>query len=135
MKIQKKEKVENYIKQVDCFIGAEILRLRRMHKMSRVQLAQMIGVTNQQLYKYENGSNRIPIGRLMLLANALGKNLEHFCLTLQLEFVEENEQTTLTMQETLQNFLQLNNSEYQNVVSALVKFLAKPRLQHLQKIS
>ena len=36
------------------------------------QVAGMLGVTYQQMYKYEKGANRISAGRLPALARALG---------------------------------------------------------------
>jgi transcriptional regulator with XRE-family HTH domain len=40
--------------------------------MSQAQLASRLGVTFQQLQKYEVGTNRIGTGRLMKIASVLG---------------------------------------------------------------
>jgi len=59
---------------IDIEIGARIRRMRSMHpkgKMSQENLGNAVGVTFQQIQKYERGSNRIGTSRLVELANAL----------------------------------------------------------------
>jgi DNA-binding XRE family transcriptional regulator len=56
---------------VDKHVG-ERVRLRRiMLKMSQIELGAKIGVTFQQLQKYEKGTNRIGASRLYQLSQAL----------------------------------------------------------------
>lgn len=49
---------------VDRMIGQRIRLARKMAKLSQTQLAQGLGVTYQQVQKYENGTDRISAGRL-----------------------------------------------------------------------
>jgi len=49
---------------VDRMIGQRIRLARKMAKLSQSQLAQGLGVTYQQVQKYENGTDRISAGRL-----------------------------------------------------------------------
>jgi transcriptional regulator with XRE-family HTH domain len=57
---------------VDVIVGRN-LRVWRMAKgLSQAQLAIRIGVTFQQLQKYEVGANRIGTGRLVKVAAVLG---------------------------------------------------------------
>ena len=46
--------------------------------LSQQRLAAMIGVTYQQVYKYETGSNRITVGRLYQIAQVLGVEVAWF---------------------------------------------------------
>ncbi len=56
---------------VDVEVGRRI-RLQRMSAgMSQTELANEIGVTFQQVQKYEKGANRVGAGRLTQIANAL----------------------------------------------------------------
>ncbi len=57
---------------VDRFVGERIRLYRSMLGMSQQKLAECLGVTFQQLQKYERGDNRIGAGRLLMVANALG---------------------------------------------------------------
>jgi transcriptional regulator with XRE-family HTH domain len=48
------------------------VRAQRQHlRLSQSELAERIGVTFQQVQKYENGTNRISVGRLTRIAKAL----------------------------------------------------------------
>jgi transcriptional regulator with XRE-family HTH domain len=56
---------------VDVAVGGNV-RIWRMAKgLSQAQLANRLGVTFQQVQKYETGGNRIPTGRLVKLAAIL----------------------------------------------------------------
>jgi transcriptional regulator with XRE-family HTH domain len=52
----------------DAQVGAAIRTHRLMARMSQDALAQKLGVTFQQIQKYEKGVNRIGAGRLPLIA-------------------------------------------------------------------
>jgi transcriptional regulator with XRE-family HTH domain len=57
---------------IDVAVGASI-RLRRLEiGMSQTQLADAVGTTFQQVQKYEKGTNRISVSRLVRAASALG---------------------------------------------------------------
>lgn len=52
-------------------VGQRIMTLRRAKGLSQTQLGHAIGVTFQQVQKYENGKNRINGGRLHEVARKL----------------------------------------------------------------
>ena len=55
------------------------LRLRRMMiGMSQEKLGEMLGLTFQQVQKYEKGVNRIGAGRLFEIARILGVPIQYF---------------------------------------------------------
>jgi transcriptional regulator with XRE-family HTH domain len=55
------------------------LRLARLSRgLSQSALSNTIGVSFQQLQKYENGSNRLTAGKLFQLANLLGVEIGYF---------------------------------------------------------
>jgi transcriptional regulator with XRE-family HTH domain len=56
---------------VDVLVGARIRRFRKGRSMTQAQLADRLGVTFQQVQKYENGKNRVGASRLHLVATAL----------------------------------------------------------------
>jgi transcriptional regulator with XRE-family HTH domain len=57
---------------LDAMVGARISMLRVDRSMSQAMLAERIGVTFQQMQKYERGANRIGASRLSLIASVLG---------------------------------------------------------------
>jgi transcriptional regulator with XRE-family HTH domain len=56
---------------VDTLVGSNIRVLRQHRSMSQTDLATKVGVTFQQIQKYENGSNRVGSGRLYKIATVL----------------------------------------------------------------
>lgn len=57
---------------VDIATGLNMRRLRRLRRMTQENLAEMVGLTFQQIQKYERGANRISCSRLVDIARALG---------------------------------------------------------------
>lgn len=53
---------------VDRFVGEKLTRLRREHDYSQKDVADLLGVSFQQVQKYERGKNRISVGRLWQLS-------------------------------------------------------------------
>ena len=69
-------------KAIDFNIGKLVHEERVAQGLSRVQLAEQIGVTHQQLAKNEKGENRISIGRYFQICHALGKPTDYFFKTI-----------------------------------------------------
>lgn len=59
------------VTDIDRYAGAEMRRRRRDAGMTQDALAQKLGLTFQQIQKYERAVNRISIGRAYAIANAL----------------------------------------------------------------
>jgi transcriptional regulator with XRE-family HTH domain len=57
-------------KIIDKYIGARIKSVRVSLKMSQSDLAQALGITFQQVQKYESGVNRVAVSRLIHIAEA-----------------------------------------------------------------
>jgi transcriptional regulator with XRE-family HTH domain len=63
---------------VDVHVGARVRLRRTLLGMSQTALADAIGLTFQQVQKYENGTNRISASRLFELARLLDVPVEYF---------------------------------------------------------
>jgi transcriptional regulator with XRE-family HTH domain len=61
---------------VDAVVGQTIRLLRLQKHLSQTALAQKIGVSFQQVQKYENGTNRVGASRMVQIAQALHVPLE-----------------------------------------------------------
>jgi transcriptional regulator with XRE-family HTH domain len=63
---------------IDKEIGTRV-RMRRISiGMSQEKLGEMLGLTFQQVQKYEKGMNRISVGRLVDIAKILGVDIHFF---------------------------------------------------------
>ncbi len=63
---------------VDVHVGARLRVRRTLLGMSQTTLGEAIGVTFQQMQKYEKGTNRISASRLFDLLRVLDVPLEYF---------------------------------------------------------
>lgn len=109
--------------QDDITIGRTIHALRLSMGLSRQQLGELIGVSHQQLAKYENGSNRIAPGRMIALGKALGKPVSYF-----FESVDEEIKPLPSLHrrmsiEVARNFLCIKNPVHQYAVNSLIRSL------------
>lgn len=63
---------------VDVHVGARVLMRRMELRVSQERLADALGVSFQQIQKYERGANRIGASRLFDLSRVLGVGVEYF---------------------------------------------------------
>ena len=63
---------------IDLHVGKRMYMRRTMMGMSQERLAAELGVTFQQVQKYEKGQNRIGASRLWDIAQVLGVGVEFF---------------------------------------------------------
>ena len=61
---------------IDKIVGDNVRALRISRGLSQTQLADRIGITFQQVQKYEKGANRIAAGRLYRIAKLFEVSLE-----------------------------------------------------------
>jgi transcriptional regulator with XRE-family HTH domain len=54
--------------EIDQFLGARITALRKAKGLSQTALGTALGVTFQQVQKYEKGLNRVGAGRIQVIA-------------------------------------------------------------------
>ena len=63
---------------IDKKIGLRIKQIRKSWGLSQSELAERIGISFQQIQKYEKGSSRISVMRLQQISEALGINIAVF---------------------------------------------------------
>ncbi len=63
---------------VDVHVGQRLRLRRALMGLSQERLAELVGVTFQQIQKYERGANRIGSSRLYELARVLAVPVEYF---------------------------------------------------------
>lgn len=63
---------------VDVYVGQRLRKQRTLLRLSQEQLARAVGVTFQQIQKYERGSNRISASRLYDIAKVMGVPINFF---------------------------------------------------------
>ncbi|MBX5039328.1 helix-turn-helix domain-containing protein [Rhizobium lentis] len=123
---------------IDSYVGARIRTRRQLLGMSQERLADQIGVTFQQVQKYEKGINRIGASRLQRIAEVLHTSPSFFFeqsdsepLRLQgldlpndadpvAEFLRTKEGLVLN-----RAFLKIGDADVRETIIALVKAMAQ----------
>ena len=63
---------------IDVHIGQRVRLRRLLLGMNLGRLAKALGLTFQQVQKYESGTNRLSPSRLVMIADALGVSVDYF---------------------------------------------------------
>ncbi len=66
------------ISPIDVHVGARVRQRRVLLGMNQTKLGDALGMSFQQVQKYERGTNRIGSSRLYDLARVLDVSIEHF---------------------------------------------------------
>ncbi|MEP0519134.1 MAG: helix-turn-helix transcriptional regulator [Hyphomicrobiales bacterium] len=62
----------------DLHVGQKVRKARKAMDMSQTELGNLLGVSFQQVQKYEKGSNRIGSGRLWEISRVLRVPIDYF---------------------------------------------------------
>ena len=76
--VTEEEQATDTIHPVDRSVGRRIRILRVSRGLSQTALASQLGLTFQQLQKYEKGTNRVSASRLHDIARILGVEVKNF---------------------------------------------------------
>ena len=93
---------------VDIEVGRRVRERRVLAGISQEKLGQALGVTFQQVQKYEKGTNRIGASRLQQIAEALGVAPAYFFPETDAPATIETPQDPLTIR-VAQNFARITN--------------------------
>jgi transcriptional regulator with XRE-family HTH domain len=63
---------------IDIHVGARVRQRRTLLGMTQTKLGDALGLTFQQVQKYESGTNRVSASRLYDLSRVLDVSIEHF---------------------------------------------------------
>jgi transcriptional regulator with XRE-family HTH domain len=112
---------------IDVLVGSRIRRFRKGRKMSQAQLGKKLGVTFQQVQKYENGKNRVGASRLQMISTALDVPVG--------QFFADDAGTSRTSAKPLafdpqalrfaEAFIRLNDRELRNSIIDMVEAMAR----------
>jgi transcriptional regulator with XRE-family HTH domain len=112
---------------IDVLVGSRIRRFRKGRKMSQAQLGKKLGVTFQQVQKYENGKNRVGASRLQMISTALDVPVG--------QFFADDAGTSRTSAKPLafdpqalrlaEAFTRLNDKELRNSILDMVEAMAR----------
>jgi transcriptional regulator with XRE-family HTH domain len=111
-------------KAIDAHVGARIRQRRIEVGLSQRQLAEMIGISNGLLHKYEHGLNRVGVGLFYKISCKLEVPIVYFYdgLAEQPPYLRVPHSSLLL--ETTSNFATIKNRKHREAFSDLVRALA-----------
>ena len=103
--------------ELNQYIGSKIKEARIDNRivgepkkiMTQTQLANVCGVTFQQIQKYEKGMNKVPIDNLLSIAEATGKELSYFLPTNNERKEDVQSERTITEETTTNDIRSRSN--------------------------
>ena len=117
--------------RVDTHVGAKLRQARVLKEFSQTQLGDVIGLTFQQIQKYEKGSNRIAASRLWKFSHIFEVPVSYFFEGLESgpPLNADNAELALTVRrnsmELVRNFHSIKNERARKAAYHLIKDLAK----------
>ena len=108
-------------------IGRQIRELRKEQGISQIELAGRMGLSFQQIQKYEKGITKISVSRLYQIADALGVNICVFFEKEKKYYIMEKKQeytSTSSLEKEEKDLISLfRKIENQNVKQGLMLLL------------
>lgn len=111
------------VDDIDRLIGEKISGLRILVGMTRKDLANHIGVTHQQLHKYEKAINRIPVSRLVAIAKALSVDIGYFFTDATVGGDVDKPDTHKTHADLIKDFTKIKDEKQKSAIKSLIKAL------------
>lgn len=123
---------------IDRYVGSRVRARRVGIRLSQTKLGEAIGVTFQQVQKYENGTNRIGASNLFKIAKTLGVEVAYFFEGVQeiadsmaaeasdvpLAGVKEDPMTSRDAIELMHNYYRVKDANVRKRLAQFVKTLA-----------
>lgn len=107
-------------------IGEAIRRRRRELGISQERLAEMLDVSYQQVQRYENGSNRLNVENIQLVADTLGVHVGYFFDSeLPLKLAEPETVYSPEEKNLLVSFRKIEDHHDRGVVVGVARMAAK----------
>jgi transcriptional regulator with XRE-family HTH domain len=121
------EKTTLSASDVDRLVGDRIRRRRILMGLTQDQLGESLGISYQQIQKYETGANRVSAGRLYLIATRLevapGWFFDPVKSDASSDDFEELGSSRLLM-EFVRSFARINDERLKTVLVSLVRAMA-----------
>lgn len=107
------------IDPVDAHVGCRIRMCRARLNLSQDKLGNKLGVSFQQVQKYENGSNRVGASRLYHIAHVLGVPVTYFFDGLDEPFGEDIPKLSKKGMQVAHKFSKLSKKQQDAIVKTL----------------
>ncbi len=121
------EKTTLSASDVDRLVGDRIRRRRILMGLTQDQLGESLGISYQQIQKYETGANRVSAGRLYLIATRLEVSPGWFFDPVKSDASSEDFEdlgSSRLLMEFVRSFARINDERLKTVLVSLVRAMA-----------
>jgi len=110
-------------------IGEKIKRRRRELGISQEQLAETLGVTYQQVQRYESGANRLNVENIQSVADMLSVPVSYFYETEKVLTISKKTSPCFSSEESrlLKYFRKIKNNSSKNTVIQVARMAARSK--------
>jgi transcriptional regulator with XRE-family HTH domain len=111
-------------------IGEKIKKRRKELGISQERLAEILGVTYQQVQRYENGTNRLNIENIQLVADILSVPVSYFFEDGKTFIIAEKPSHYLPTDESklLKYFRKIKETNSKNIVLQVARLAARRKM-------
>ncbi|MBI5418420.1 helix-turn-helix transcriptional regulator [Candidatus Poribacteria bacterium] len=108
-------------------IGEKIKERRKVLSISQEELAEILDVTYQQVQRYENGTNKLNIENIQIIAKALFVPVSYFFGSNETSEIAENQAPYLPSDENklLKYFKKIKNKNSKDMIIKVTKLASK----------
>lgn len=113
--------------EVDRLVGDRIRRRRILMGLTQDQLGESLGISYQQIQKYETGANRVSAGRLYLIANRLDVSPGWFFDPVKSDASSDDFDelgSSRLLMEFVRSFARINDERLKTTLVSLVRAMA-----------
>ena len=110
-------KTRGKVQSTDLIIGLVLKNLRKEKRLSRNALAPLVGVSGQQIAKYESGDNRIAVSTLLNIVGVLGMTISEFMIQFDREKIKY-----MAKEAELYSSLRMSQAAYDELISKSAKW-------------
>ena len=126
-----KKTSKNRTPELDKLIGQRVKAARLLRNMSQTVLAEALGITFQQVQKYEKGMNRIAASTLVDISKILETSFEYLLGAAPAKTRADLFVTDRGSLELLENFALISNKRFRNAVLSVVTYYRQlEQLEH-----
>ncbi|MEM9668132.1 MAG: helix-turn-helix transcriptional regulator [Pseudomonadota bacterium] len=111
---------------IDKVIGTQIRQRRIMMGLTQDQVADTLGISYQQIQKYETGSNRVSASRLYEIATLLNTDIGWFFPSNDRQYLAEDSDSASPRHviELVRRFSRIENQKVRAGIMALIRSIA-----------
>ena len=122
------DKISFTASEVDRLVGDRIRRRRILMGLTQDQLGESLGISYQQIQKYETGANRVSAGRLYLIANRLDVSPGWFFDPVKSDASSDDFDelgSSRLLMEFVRSFARIKDERLKSVLVSLVRAMAE----------